>query len=148
MDATDYRILNLLQADCRITLRAIGDRVGLTPPSVSERIRKLEDDGVIRSYGIEIDRTRLTCPVTGYIMAAPEPDRYGAFCTFCEQHPAIMEHHHLIGSYNALLRFAVRDADELDQLLSRIKTFGDSRTSLELKTLFRTKELPVPPELL
>ena len=114
---------------------------------MSERIRKLEDDGVIRSCGIEIDRSRLNCPVTGYIMAAPEPDRYTAFCTFCREHPAIIEHHHLIGNYNALLRFAVRDAEELDKLLSRIKTFGDSRTSMELKTLFRTKELPVPPEL-
>ena len=146
MDATDYKILNLLQADCRITLRAIGDQVGLTPPSVSERIRKMEDEGVIRSYGVEIDRTRLGYAVTGYIMAAPEPEKYGAFCAFCEGHPAVVEHHHLIGSYNALLRFAVKDTNELEELLSRIKTFGDSRTELELKALFRAKELPLPPE--
>ena len=49
---------------------------------------------------------------------------------------------------HALLRFAVKDANELDELLSRIKTFGDSRTTMELKTLFRMKDLPVPPELL
>ena len=146
MDATDYKILNLLQADCRITLRAIGDQVGLTPPSVSERIRKMEDEGVIQSYGVEIDRTRLGYAVTGYIMAAPEPEKYGAFCAFCEGHPAVVEHHHLIGNYNALLRFAVRDTNELEELLSRIKTFGDSRTEVELKALFRAKELPLPPE--
>ena len=114
MDATDQRILNLLQADARMTLREIGERVNLTPPSVSER----------------------------NILASPEPAKYAAFCAFCEEHPAVTEHHHLIGTYNALLRFSVRDTDELDALLSIIKTYGDSRTSVELSSYFHTKDLP------
>lgn len=144
MDATDYQILNLMQRDCRITLRRIGEQVGLTPPSVAERIRKLEDDGVIKNYRIEIDRTKLDYAMTGYILVAPEPDRYAAFCAFCEKQSAISEHHHVVGSYNAVLRFAVRDTRELDALLSSIKTYGDSRTSVELKTLFSAKDLPLP----
>ena len=56
MDATDQRILNLLQADARMTLREIGERVNLTPPSVSERIHKLEDEGIIEGYRIAINR--------------------------------------------------------------------------------------------
>ena len=47
MDRTDYQILNLLQADSRTTLKTIGDRVGLTAPAVSERIRRMEEKGVI-----------------------------------------------------------------------------------------------------
>ena len=57
MDRTDYKILNLLQQDSRITLRSIGEQVGLTPPAVSERIRKMEEDGVIRSFRVSVDRT-------------------------------------------------------------------------------------------
>ena len=144
MDRTDYRILNLLQEDCRKTLRAIGEQVGLTPPAVAERIRKLEDEGIIRSYRISVDRTRLDCGITGFIMVAPEPDKYAAFCAFCEQRPEITEHYHVIGHYNAMLRFAVRDTNTLDELLSLIKQYGDSRTSVELKTLFEAKELPLP----
>ena len=146
MDATDYRILNLLQTDCRMTLREIGEKVNLTPPSVSERIHKMEDEGIILSYRVAVDRTKIGYSVGGYIMAAPEPQMYGAFCAFCEKHPAITEHHHLIGNYNALLRFSVRDTDELDNLLSSIKSFGDSRTSVELKSLFCTKDLPLSEE--
>ena len=56
MDATDQRILNLLQAEARMTLREIGERVNLTPPSVSERIHKLEDEGIIEGYSIAINR--------------------------------------------------------------------------------------------
>lgn len=144
MDRTDYKILNLLQEDCRKTLRAIGEEVGLTPPAVAERIRKLEELGVIRSYRIEIDRTRLDCGMTGFIMVAPEPERYAAFCAFCEQAPQITAHHHVIGNYNAMLRFAVKDTNALDELLTKIKTYGDSRTSVELKTCFSAKELQLP----
>ena len=59
MDRTDYQILNLLQDDSRCTLRRMGDLVGLTPPAVSERIRRMEESGVIRGYHIDIDRTKL-----------------------------------------------------------------------------------------
>lgn len=60
MDRTDYQILNLLQDDSRCTLRRMGDLVGLTPPAVSERIRRMEESGVIRGYHIDIDRTNST----------------------------------------------------------------------------------------
>lgn len=143
MDRTDYKILNLLQQDCRKTLRAIGEEVGLTPPAVAERIRKLEEDGIIEAYRIRIDRTRLDCGMTGFIMVAPEPEKYAAFCDFCNDAPEITEHYHVIGAYNAMLRFAVRDTNALDNLLTRIKNYGDSRTSVELKTYFSTKVLPL-----
>ena len=142
MDRTDYQILNILQADSRCTLRHIGDQVGLTPPAVSERIRRMEECGVIRSYRIDIDRTRLDCNITGFISVSLEPEKYAAFCVFCEQSPAVISHHHVIGVFNALLQFAVRDTKELDALLAEIKTYGDSRTSVELKTLFDIKEIP------
>jgi Lrp/AsnC family leucine-responsive transcriptional regulator len=144
MDRTDYRILNLLQEDCRRTLRAVGEQVALTPPAVAERIRKLEEEGVIDAYGVHIDRTRLDCGITGFILVAPEPEKYAAFCAFCERAPEITAHSHVIGAYNAMLRFAVRDTNALDGLLAEIKRFGDSRTSVELKTYFRVKELPLP----
>ena len=144
MDRTDYKILNLLQQDSRITLRSIGEQVGLTPPAVSERIRKMEEDGVIRSFRVSVDRTLLDCSMTGFIFVAPEPERYAAFCEFCEKNPAVTEHYHVIGVYNALLRFAVKGTKVLDQLLSEVKTYGDSRTSVELKTYFDKKEIPLP----
>lgn len=83
MDRTDYQILNLLQDDSRCTLRRMGDLVGLTPPAVSERIRRMEESGVIRGYHIDIDRTKLDCNITGFISVALEPDKYDKFCDFC-----------------------------------------------------------------
>ena len=139
MDRTDYQILNLLQDDSRCTLRRMGDLVGLTPPAVSERIRRMEESGVIRGYHIDVDRTKLDCNITGFISVALEPDKYDKFCDFCASQSAIISHYHVVGEFNALLRFAVRDTQQLDQLLSLIKKFGDSRTSIELKTLFDSR---------
>lgn len=115
MDRTDYQILNLLQDDSRCTLRRMGDLVGLTPPAVSERIRRMEESGVIRGYHIDIDRTKLDCNITGFISVALEPDKYDKFCDFCASQSAIISHYHVVGEFNALLRFAVRDTQQLDQ---------------------------------
>ena len=144
MDRTDYMILNILQEDCTTTLRKIGENVGLTPPAVAERIRKLEEEGVIRSYRIHLDRTKLDCGITGFIMVATDPEKYAEFCALCERTPAVTEHVHVIGNYNAILRFAVRDTNALDELLTKIKEYGDSRTSVELKTYFDMKRLVLP----
>lgn len=142
MDRTDYQILNILQKDCRATLKHIGDQVGLTAPAVSERVRRMEEKGVIRGFRIDVERERLDCSMTGFIFVAVEPEKYNTFCEFCEKSSAIVSHYHVIGVFNALLRFAVRGTRELDELLSSIKRYGDSQTSVELKTYFETKEIP------
>lgn len=144
MDRTDYQILNILQRDCRATLKSIGDQVGLTAPAVSERTRRLEEQGVIRAYRVDIDREQLNCNISGFIWVAPEPEKYNDFCDFCLKHPAITAHYHTIGVFNALLHFAVQGTQELETLLSSIKQFGNSQTSVALKTYFDYKDIPIP----
>ena len=144
MDRTDYRILNLLQADSRTTLKTIGDQVGLTAPAVSERIRRMEERGVIKRFSVSVDRTLLDCNLTGFILIAIFPEKYAPFCKFCKDAPAITAHHHLVGKLNALLRFAVKDTHELDSLLANLKQYGDSQTSVELGVYFEQKDVPLP----
>ena len=146
MDRTDYQILNILQRDSRATLKSIGDQVGLTAPAVSERTRRLEEQGIIRAYRIEVDRERLNYNMTGFIQVAPVPEKYNDFCAFCARHPAIIAHYHTIGVFNALLQFAVQGTQELESLLSSIKQYGDSQTSVALKTYFDAKDIPIPGE--
>ena len=74
MDRTDYQILNLLQTDSRTTLKHIGDQVGLTAPAVSERIRRMEEKGVIKGFSIRVDRNLLDSNMTGFILVAPAPE--------------------------------------------------------------------------
>ena len=143
MDRTDYMILNILQKDSRTTLKTIGDQVGLTAPAVSERIRRLEEKGVIRSFRIDVDRERLNCGMTGFILVAVDPERYNAFCEFCIKTPAVVAHYRIIGVFNALLHFAVPGTSQLEELLTAIKSYGDSQTSVALKTYFDRKDIPL-----
>lgn len=144
MDCTDYKILNLLQRDSRTTLKTIGSKVGLTAPAVSERIRRMEEQEVIKRFSISIDRNRLDCNLSGFILVALFPEKYPQFCQFCEDTSAITAHHHLVGRLNALLRFAVADTRQLDRLLADIKQYGDSQTSVELGVYFEQKDIPLP----
>ena len=79
MDRTDYQILNLLQNDCRATLKVIGEQVGLTAPAVSERIRRMEEAGVIRNFRIDVDRRQLDCNITGFIFVAKKKNKWNAY---------------------------------------------------------------------
>lgn len=143
MDSTDINILNLLQKDSRATLRSLGQAVSLSPPAVADRIEKMKKRGIIDRYTIEINRDKMDYHVIGYILAAPRPEKYNAFCEFCEKSPTIVEHHHLTGEFNAMLRFAAANTHELDKLLDQLKTYGDTRTSIELKMYFDRKEIPL-----
>lgn len=144
MDRTDYQILNLLQKDSRTTLKSIGDQVGLTAPAVSERIRRMEEKGVIQGFRVHVDRRQLNCGITGFILVALEPEKYNRFCSFCEENPAIISHYRIIGVFNALLQFAVPSTAQLEELLTEIKGYGDSQTSIALKTYFDVKDISLP----
>jgi len=144
LDRTDYQILNILQTESRTSLKQIGLQVGLTAPAVSERVRRMEDQGIIRSFRIDVNREPLNCNITGFILVAPEPEKYSRFCDFCRKNPAIISHYHIVGVFNALLRFAVKGTRELDALLASIKHYGDSQTSVELNTYFEGKDFPLP----
>ena len=62
-------------------------------------------------------------------------------CDFCVQMPEIMAFYHMVGNFNVLLCFAVPDVKTLDALVGRVRTFGDSRTSIELQTVFEKKTI-------
>ena len=141
MDDTDYQILNILQGDSRTTLRTIGGMVGLTSPAVAERIKKMEASGVIQNFSVRVDRARINCRILGFSLVALAPKVYDEFCLFCRREPAVICHYHLVGVFNAMIRFAVSDTQSLDALLQKIKTFGNSRTSIELCTYFDCKDL-------
>ncbi|SET89267.1 Lrp/AsnC family transcriptional regulator, leucine-responsive regulatory protein [[Clostridium] aminophilum] len=140
MDKTDIKIINILQNDCKTPTREIGRLVGLTAPAVSERINRLRDAGVIEGFHAQIDETKLGTGINAFIQVNVPPREYDNFCLFCEQEPSIIEHHHIVGLNNALLRIRVRNSHMLDQLLEKIRHYGLSNTAIELSTYFNRKD--------
>lgn len=140
MDAIDLKILNIMQDNCKTTIKEIGQQVSMTPPAVAERIHRMEDQGVITGYHAAVNELRLGRHVAAFVTVNVEPPKYDAFCKFCQNASEVLEHHHIIGVYNSLLRVAVQDTHELEVFLQQVRKYGVSQTSTLLSTYFTHKE--------
>lgn len=139
MDTTDLKIINILQKNCKTSIKEIGQQVSLTSPAVTERIHRMEDQGIIKGYQALINEIPLGKNVSAFVTVNVDPSNYDAFCQFCESFSSIVEHHHIIGVYNSLLRVAVSDSRELELLLEQLRKYGVSQTSVLLSTYFTHK---------
>lgn len=143
MDSTDIKILNYLQQDGRASIKEISATVNLSSPAVTERIKRLEEDGVIEGYHADINFLKMGKTIQAFISVDSDPKKYDAFCKFAEDDSRIQSHYHIIGPYNAMLHVACSDSDDLSNLLSQIQFYGMSQTSIILDTpFFRKENLP------
>ena len=136
MDATDIKIINYLAENGRATIKEIGQNVSLSSPAVTERIKRLEERGVIKGYHAEVNYAKLGKSMQAMVSVDVDLKKYDKFCEFCRGKESILSLVHIIGPYNALLMVAVADADELSQLLAQINIFGVSQTSVILNKEF------------
>lgn len=134
-DATDRAILELLQDNCKQPLAAIGEKVGLSAPAVVERIHKLEEAGVIRSYTAILDARRLGKDVTAFIgvsSAAP-----GSVEAAVNGMGEVLECHHVTGSHTLMLKVKTRNTATLEELIGRIRGL-EGVTSTETMVVLST----------
>ncbi|XXF81170.1 Lrp/AsnC family transcriptional regulator [Myxococcaceae bacterium GXIMD 01537] len=118
MDALDYRIIDLLQRDGRATQLEISRTVGLSQPAVAERIRKLEDRGVIKGYTAQVDAAQLGKDITAFIGVNIEhPKYFEGFAKMVLALPEVLECHRVAGQDSYLLKVRTENTKTLDGLL-------------------------------
>jgi Lrp/AsnC family leucine-responsive transcriptional regulator len=129
-DAIDRSILKVLQADCKTSLADIGKVVGLSAPSVVERIRKLEDRGIIRGYHAQLDAHLLGLDVAAFIgVSMNYPKGIAAVEKRVLSLPEVLECHHVTGGHTLLLKVRTVDTGALEALISRLRSIpGVERT--------------------
>ncbi|MFN8625529.1 MAG: Lrp/AsnC family transcriptional regulator [Candidatus Binatia bacterium] len=129
-DHIDLRILGLLQENCKLPLAKIGERVGLSAPSVIERVKKLEDSGVITAYRAILNARRLAKDVTAFIGVSISHPRFIAeFERDIAQLEDVLECHHVTGRHTLLLKVKVANTSGLEALISRVRSVdGVERT--------------------
>jgi len=141
LDDTDRKILDLLQRDARLTNAAIAAQVGLTAPSVFERIRKLEQRGVIRGYTVQIDPAALGRPMTAFIrITAAFDQRYDQGVQAISQDPDVLECYNVAGEDCFILKTVCSSPSDLEQLLSRIRSQITVLRSVTMIALSALKE--------
>lgn len=149
IDHTDAQILNLLQTNGRMKRNDIADKVNLSVPSVSERMRKLEDRGVIKGYHAVLDAKRLNMDITAFIRVTVDgSSNYKPFIDQAIQFPEVQEIHSVTGDGSHILKIRTKNTTSLEQLLSKIQSLPNvhgTRSSIVLSTYKETRELPVTP---
>ncbi len=130
LDDTDIRILGLLQDDCRTPLARIGEAVGLSPPAVLERIKKLEAARIVTGYRALLDARRLGLDITAFIgVIISHPKLIGDFERQVVALDDVLECHHVTGEYTLLLKVKTENTSSLERLISQIRSLdGVSRT--------------------
>lgn len=119
MDTTDVAILSLLLRDAREAWARIGERVGLTGPAVAERVRRLEQQGVVRGYAALLAPEQVGFPLTAFVSVTLEtPHHRRAFLARLASLPEVQECHHVTGDDDYLLKVRCRGPADLDRLLT------------------------------
>jgi Lrp/AsnC family leucine-responsive transcriptional regulator len=147
LDATDVAILRALQQDCKSPLARIGETVGLSAPSVSERIEKLEQSGVIRGYSAVLGSRELGLDVTAFIGVVVEtPGSLEAFESTVTAIEGVQECHHVTGHHTILLKVKAPNTSTLETLISQIRSLPGvvrTETTVVLSTHTERSQLPI-----
>ncbi len=148
IDEIDAIILNILQTNARTSNAEIARQVDLAPSAVFERIRKLEERGVIEGYSARIHPKAIGLPLLAFIFVRAD-EKPGAEKTAhrVSEIPEVLEVHHVAGEDCFLVKVRAADTDALHKLLSerlgRIETITSTRTTIVLDTVKESSGLPI-----
>jgi Lrp/AsnC family leucine-responsive transcriptional regulator len=139
LDQIDWKILKELQEDARISFAELGRRVALTTPAVIERVRKLEDAGIITGYRAEIDAAKVGLPIMAFIRMSITGVDYSHIIEVVEASNEVLECHRGTGGDSFIMKVAVADVGHLQTLIDKLVPFGITTTSIVLSSPVKSR---------
>ncbi|MEO5323803.1 Lrp/AsnC family transcriptional regulator [Mesorhizobium sp. CC13] len=130
LDDIDRRIVEILVEDARISLKELAQRVGLSSPSASERLKRLEERGVIRGFTIEVDPAALGYTLQAIVRIRPLPGKLHVVQDLIQQIPQFSECDKVTGDDCFVARLHIRSIDELDKILDQITDKAETNSSI------------------
>jgi Lrp/AsnC family leucine-responsive transcriptional regulator len=134
LDDIDWRVLAELQENGRITYTELGRRVGLTAPAVAERVRRLEETGVITAFRAHLDPATVGYPITAFVRWTSNGPDCARLGEVAKGFPEIVECHRITGETSYILKVAARSVRHLEGLLDRLMPHGSTITSVVLSS--------------
>ena len=124
MDEKDKLILSLLQKDGRMTASEIAEKVDLSVPAVTERIRKLTEGGVLKDFRAVLDAKKVDYDVTAYILLdMSSSNSYGDMVQYAQDNDEVLECHSITGEGSHILKVRTHDTSSLESLLRNIQSW-------------------------
>lgn len=137
MDSTDHRIIEELLQDGRISMKELAKKVALSPPAAAERVKRLEEAGIITGYKAVVNYEKLGKNINVLINVDMNVQRSQKFMDFVKTEEAIIECHHVTGPYSKILKARLDHMSSLEKLIGKIQVFGNTETFIILSSATR-----------
>lgn len=135
LDETGWRLLEALQENARLSFSELGQRVGLSSPAVAERVRRMEDAGIITGYRAEVNTAKIGYPITAIVrISTPPGERCTRISAWAQELPEVLECYRVTGSDSLVMKVMVSSVEHLESLIDRLSEHGQVTTSLVLST--------------
>jgi Lrp/AsnC family leucine-responsive transcriptional regulator len=134
LDQTDWKILQLLQENARISYTEIGRQVGLSLPAAAERVRRLEEGGIIEGYHAQINPEKIGLSVVAFIQVHVPVEKYPQFTALVADLSEVIEGYHVTGVEAFVLKVMLASISDLEALVNKLSRYGQTTTSIVLST--------------
>jgi len=144
LDQINIQLLRELHRDPRVPMATLARRVRMSAPAVTERVRRLEEAGIIEGYRIDVAPKALGLPVAAYVRIRPAPGQLAKIAELAEQIPEVVECHRITGEDCFLLKVYAAEVDQLEVVLDRFLAFGQTTTSIVQSSPVPLRGVPLP----
>lgn len=134
LDPTDWRILEELQQDARLSAAELGRRVHLSPPAVAARVGRLEDAGVIAGYRADLSLAALGLEVLAFVRVRSSSGTHRPFLDAVKGRREVLECHHVTGEDCFVVKVAARSIPHLEEVVAEFARYGATTTSIVFST--------------
>jgi Lrp/AsnC family leucine-responsive transcriptional regulator len=146
MDKLDLQLLNNLQANPRISMSDLAKAVKMSRPAVVDRLRRLEKEGVISGWRVELNPAKLGLPLACYIRIRPIQGHLATIANLAKEMSQVVECHRITGEDCFLMKANVSSVEALEKLIDRFVPYGQTTTSIVQSSPVPLRQPPLPNE--
>jgi Lrp/AsnC family leucine-responsive transcriptional regulator len=144
IDPVNVRLLDELRRNPRISMSELARRLEMSSPAVTDRVQRLEDNGVITGYRLELDPRALGWPVAAFVRIRPGPGQLNRIADLARETPEVVECHRITGEDCFLMKVYVAEIDKLEEVLDRFLMYGQTTSSIVQSSPVPPRPLPLP----
>ncbi|MGN7408761.1 Lrp/AsnC family transcriptional regulator [Sporosarcina sp. SAFN-010] len=132
MDQIDKNIVSILQSNAKISMKDLAEAVHLSSPSVTERVRKLEEQQIIEGYHAHVSLKKMNRPISALILFVSRDCK--ALAEFCHSHPDVLECYRVAGEISYIFKLATSSVESLEQFIDDSMQYGTPSTNIVLSS--------------
>lgn len=135
LDNIDFQILRILSENSRIQWKDLGEQIHMTGQAVGNRIKKLEDSGVIKAYSVIVDEMKLGITYTAFVIIYMKTANHDSFISFMNDRKEVVEAHRVSGEGCYHIKVKVNSQEQLNLFLNKILDYGNYTLYLSIKEI-------------